>query len=208
MGLRGYTGRDEVGDVEDTTRTTMDTSGYAAFAPHASRCTVCRHPNAVQIDLMLLGYERHPKTHKRMTHADIVEFAKPMGSIKPSALGRHYNNHTLPSWRTYAEVREQMRVLDNPTGRRLGLHGAFASIVTAKILGRVSKLGDDAFKDADITQLLRVALLAGQNSINIEKTESELAREIVAERVGVGMKNKGLSPEAIEIAQREILGME
>ncbi|MEM7734432.1 MAG: phage protein Gp27 family protein [Deinococcota bacterium] len=180
---------------------------YAAFQIINKRCSICQSPLRDQIDGMLLGEVRRDDD-KPYHYRDIVAWAETQGyTFSPSAISRHYVNHVQPSLRTMLEVQAQIEALNEATGNRLSLHSAFANIVTSKVLRQLDKLDDAAFDGVEMDKLLRVALMAGRNSLNIERTEALLKPEEVAEKVAEGMTRKGLSPEAIEIAQREILGM-
>ena len=182
---------------------------YHSFKVINKRCSICQSPLRDEIDAMLLG-ERFRSDGKPYRYADIVEWANERGErISEASLSRHYVNHVQPSLRTMMEVQAQIEALNEATGKRLSLHAAFSNIVTSKVLRQLDKLGDKALDDGEIDKLLRVAIMAGRNSLQIERTENLLNQETI-EAVDKQLSERlagKIAPETLETIRTEVYGL-
>jgi hypothetical protein len=190
---------------------TINTADYAAFKLHSRRCTVCRHPERDNIDLMLVGEERSLENDERMTYDEIISFANASGpTISRAALGRHYNNHVKPSWQTYLETQRQMDAIAEATGRKLTLPSVFTNILISKGLKMLDRLDDDDLAELNPVQVLRLMNDAARNALHLERAEALLTKQTVQEideKLTSKLNEKGISPEILATIREQVYGL-
>lgn len=167
------------------------------------RCKICTSSLRDEIDLMLLGESKRPDG-RQYRFADIVDWAGDQGlKLSEASLSRHFHNHVQPSIAQSLETQRYMEAVAKATGKKLSLHSALANVIATKAL---RLLNDSDLSEVDPEKVMRLALMAGRNSMHIEKAEHLLNRE-TADQVGEKLKREGLSPEIIREIEEQILGL-
>jgi hypothetical protein len=179
---------------------------YAAFQITERRCKICMSGVRDEIDLMLLGETLTPEG-TRYRYRDIVAWAQERGlEVAESSLSRHFHGHVQPGVRAMLETQSQMDAIAKATGKKLSLHSVFANVITGKILRLVESLEEADLREIDLDKLLRVAIMAGRNSLHIEKTERLLTEEAV-KSVDEKLAKAGLDDETLRTIREELYGL-
>jgi hypothetical protein len=181
-------------------------SDYAAFQITERRCKTCMSPHREMLDAMLLGDDLQ-EDGSRYQYAGIVAAAAAVGlEISKPGLSRHYSNHLQPSLRAMLQSQQAMEAVAKATGKRLSLHSVFANIVTQKVLRLLEDIDRDRLEEVDLEKLLRIGLMAGRNSLHLEKAERLLTAETV-KSVEEKLTKAGLEPETLKQIKEELYGL-
>jgi len=190
--------------------TTVNTDNWQAFRIHNRRCTVCRHAERDNIDMMLLGEERNADD-QQMSYEEILSFAAASGpTISNSSLSRHYVNHVKPSWRQMLETQQQMDAIAKATGRSLTMPSVLTNIIISKGVRYLDELTEDKIAELDPHKFLRILNEAARNAMHLERAEALLTKQQIDDvdaKLTDKLSKKGLDTDTIATIRQELYGL-